>query len=121
MKMKSLEKKIETIAKRARAAATVAAKLSTEIKNKLLEEITDSLLERKKDILRENQKDLKAATTTLQRQGRVEGKAPWALPTEGATRAPTTVADIILRNFLPTPPKDQKTDRKQEAQWPMEN
>ena len=94
--MKSLEKKIETIAKRARAAATVAAKLSTEIKNKLLEEITDSLLERKKDILRENQKDLKAATTTLQRQGRVEGKAPWALPMEGATRAPSMIDRLTL-------------------------
>jgi glutamate-5-semialdehyde dehydrogenase len=94
--MKSLLKKIESIAKKARAAATVAAKLSTEIKNKLLGEIADSLIERKKDILRENQKDLKAATTTLQRRRRVEGEAPWALPMEGATRAPSMIDRLTL-------------------------
>ncbi len=84
----ALLKKIESIAKRARAAAPVAAHLSTEIKNEILNEIADSLLERKEEIQKANQRDLKTATKILQRQRRVEGEAPAASPMEGATRAP---------------------------------
>jgi glutamate-5-semialdehyde dehydrogenase len=57
----NLAKKIETIAKKARAAATIAAKLSTETKNKILDEIAADLVSRREEIQKANQKDLKEA------------------------------------------------------------
>lgn len=56
-----LEKKIETIARKAREAAPALANLSTSAKNRILGEIADDLTHRRDEISRSNQKDLKAA------------------------------------------------------------
>lgn len=57
----SLAKKIESICKKAREAAPVVAKLTTEAKNRILTETAEALLARKLEIIKDNQKDLKAA------------------------------------------------------------
>ncbi len=54
----TLAKKIESIAQKARKAAPVIAKLSTQVKNHLLEEIAADLLQRKGEVQKANQKDL---------------------------------------------------------------
>lgn len=59
--MSSLSKKIETLCKRAREAAPIVAKLTTEAKNRILLETADALEARQAEIVRANQKDLKAA------------------------------------------------------------
>jgi len=56
----SLIKKIETLCKKAREAAPVVAKLSTEAKNRILIETADALVARNAEIIKANQKDLKA-------------------------------------------------------------
>src|SRR5262245_59902976 len=56
----SLAKKIETLCKKAREAAPVVAKLSTDTKNKVLLETAEALVARKAEIITENAKDLKA-------------------------------------------------------------
>ena len=55
-----LEKKIETIARKAREASPELANLSTNVKNRILGEIAEDLIRRRDEIRRANQKDLKA-------------------------------------------------------------
>jgi len=57
----SLQKKIETVAKRAHDAAPLVAKLTTKAKNLILIETADALVARHAEIVRANQKDLKEA------------------------------------------------------------
>lgn len=55
----TLQTKIMSVARRARVAAPVVAKLPTETKNRLLQEIAASLLNRRVEIEAANRKDLK--------------------------------------------------------------
>ncbi|HEX5038443.1 MAG TPA: glutamate-5-semialdehyde dehydrogenase [bacterium] len=56
----SLSLKIEALCKKAREAAPVVAKLTTEAKNRLLAETADALEARQAEIIKANQKDLKS-------------------------------------------------------------
>lgn len=62
--MTTLAEKIESIAKKARLTAPLAAKLTTETKNQILEGIATALMEHQGDIIKANQKDVNAAKKT---------------------------------------------------------
>lgn len=57
----NLQEKIIALAKKARLAAPVIAKLPTETKNRILGDIASTLIERRGEIARENEKDLREA------------------------------------------------------------
>lgn len=59
--MISIEKKVLTIAKKAKKAAQLMAMVSTDEKNKALRLMAKNILAHKKFLIRENQKDLKVA------------------------------------------------------------
>jgi glutamate-5-semialdehyde dehydrogenase len=61
MMASALQKKIETVCRKAREAAPVVAKLTTETKNRILNETADALVARQTEIIKANLKDLKAA------------------------------------------------------------